>query len=112
MNDLCDCFEKMGKGSHNNGIRKLSSSVIVFANNLLVPKVMLLGQHKISANFSQFLLFVTAVHVVAHVFNVQLFISSWQENGVTAVINQLADVRNQTYLNPIRDEKTVSRFYT
>ena len=56
------------------------------------------------------LLFVPAIHIVAHVFNVELFISSWNnKKGVYAIINQLEDAGNQTYLNPIRSQNTVSR---
>ena len=53
-----------------------------------------------------------AIHVVAHVFNVELFIMSWREkDNLFTKLNQLEDGENSTYLNPIRlGENAVSLF--
>ena len=58
------------------------------------------------------LIVLLAIHVVAHVFNVEFFIMSWREKDhLFTKLNQLEDGENSTYLNPIRlGENAVSLF--
>ena len=52
----------------------------------------------------------TAIHIVAHVFNVEFFIDSYKsKDRVIQTLNNMADIGNETYLNPIRNSNTVSR---
>lgn len=52
----------------------------------------------------------TAIHIVAHVFNVEFFIDSHKsEDRVIQTLNNMEDIGNETYLNPIREMNAVSR---
>ncbi|XP_032235205.2 cytochrome b-245 heavy chain isoform X1 [Nematostella vectensis] len=45
----------------------------------------------------------TAIHCIAHIFNVEFLILAWQKGGIYTKLCQLEDVGNETYINPIRD---------
>lgn len=50
----------------------------------------------------------TAIHIVAHVFNVEFFISSYKsDDRLVERLNMFEDSDNDTYLNPIRDTNAV-----
>lgn len=51
----------------------------------------------------------TAIHIVAHVFNVEFFIDSHlSKDMLVQRLNSFEDEGSETYLNPIRDANTVS----
>ena len=57
----------------------------------------------------------TAIHIVAHVFNVEFFIDSHaSKDELVQRLNSFEDQGSESYLNPIRDANAVSmkfRFY-
>ena len=54
----------------------------------------------------------TAIHIVAHVFNVEFFISSYEsDDRLVERLNMFEDSDNDTYLNPIRERNAVSKTF-
>lgn len=54
----------------------------------------------------------TAIHIVAHVFNVEFFISSYEsDDRLVQRLNMFEDSENDTYLNPIRETNAVSKTF-
>ena len=49
---------------------------------------------------------------MAHVFNVEFFVDSHKSNDtLIQTLNNMEDMGNEAYLNPIRDSNAVSRIY-
>ena len=54
----------------------------------------------------------TAIHIVAHVFNVEFFVDSHKSNNTLIErLNNMEDFGNESYLNPIRDSNAVSSIH-
>ena len=54
-----------------------------------------------------------AIHIVAHVFNVEFFVESHMSNDrLVQTLNSMEDAGDEAYLNPIRDRNAVSTVYS
>ena len=66
--------------------------------------------HTIYSNI--YYLFQVAIHIGAHIFNFENLVNAYDDSELSHQLSIMSDVRNDTHINPVRKQNSVSNLYT
>ena len=65
--------------------------------------------HTIYSNI--YYLFQVAIHIGAHIFNFENLVNAYDDSELSHQLSIMSDVRNDTHINPVRKQNSVSNLY-